>query len=109
MHYQNMIHPSTIFKKASAIFKDYEAPALKAFVMSNLGKLFIVKKNILSLKIICWRQKIFWSKIRLKIRPPIIALTIISQPFTLNGKAHQKALSYALKTGDFTQKNSVDF
>lgn len=47
------------FQKSQVIFKDYNDPTLKAFVMSNLGKLFFSKNNTLSLKNIYWKQKIF--------------------------------------------------
>ncbi|WP_157444171.1 MULTISPECIES: tetratricopeptide repeat protein [unclassified Chryseobacterium] len=47
------------FQKSQVIFKDYDDPILKAFVMSNLGKLFLVKNNLRNQKTICWRLKIF--------------------------------------------------
>lgn len=97
------------FQKSQAIFKNYEAPTLKAFVMSNLGKLFYNKKEysqaenyLLEAKNILEQNKISDPEANYNANYNLAS-------FYIKRNNPSKALSYAIKTGDFIQKSSVDF
>lgn len=97
------------FQKSQVIFKDHDDPALKAFVMSNLGKLFFSKKEysqsenyLLEAKDILEQNKITDKEANYNVNYNLAA-------FYIERRNAPKALLYAEKTGDFTQKNSIDF
>lgn len=97
------------FEKSQVIFKDYDNPILKAFVMSNLGKLFFSKKQfkqsenyLLEAKNILVQNKIDDQDVNYNANYNLAT-------FYINRQDPVKALLYAKKTGDFTEKKSVDF
>jgi tetratricopeptide (TPR) repeat protein len=97
------------FQKSQAIFKDYDDPILKAFVMSNLGKLFFNKKDytqsenyLLEAKNILLQNKINEPEVNYNANYNLAT-------FYINRHDPIKALIYAEKTGDFVHEKSVNF
>lgn len=97
------------FEKSQVIFKDYDAPALKAFVLSNLGKLYFNKKEYAQSEKYLLEAKNILEQNKINDPEANYNANYNLANFYIKRNNPSKALSYAEKTGDFIQKNTVDF
>lgn len=97
------------FQKSQVIFKDYDNPSLKAFVMSNLGKLFFSKKQYTQSENYLLEAKNILEQNKINNQDVNYNANYNLATFYINRRNPVKALLYAEKTGDYTEKKSVDF
>ncbi|MBD3905815.1 tetratricopeptide repeat protein [Chryseobacterium sp. Ch-15] len=97
------------FQRSHAIFKDYDDPVLKAFVVSNLGKLFVRKKEFTQAENYLLEAKNILEQNKIKDNETNYSVNYNLANFYIEQNKPSEALFYAKKTGDFFNKNSVSF
>lgn len=97
------------FQKSQVIFKEYNDPVLKAFVLSNLGKLFFSKKEYAQAENYLLEAKSILEQNKISDKEANYNANYNLATFYIKQNKPSEALIYAKKTGDFVQKNAVDF
>ena len=97
------------FQKSQVIFKNYENPILKVFVLSNLGKLFFFKKDYAQAEKYLLEAKDILDHNKIDDKESNYNANYNLANFYIDRKQPAKALLYAKKVGDYTEKNTVNF
>src|SRR5690606_26814222 len=97
------------FQKSQMVLQEYNDPVLKAFVLSNLGKLFFSKKEYTQAENYLLEAKNILQQNKINDKEANYNANYNLATFYIKQNKPLEALDYAIKTGDFVQKNIVDF
>lgn len=96
-------------ERSQALFKNYENPVLKAFVLSNLGKLYFSTEKYDQSELFLNEAAAILKRNHINNQDANYSANYNLANFYIQRNQPQKALFFARKTGEFVEKDNVDF
>ena len=97
------------FKKSQLVLQKHNNPVLKAFVLSNMGKLFFRKNENVQAEKLLLQAKDILTQYNVNDLHANFNVYYNLSTFYLKQKKSTEALNFAMKTGSYVNKNIADF